>query len=72
MLKDKWELGWNENAMWLTKGNQKLMFNIKIPTPKGFLFAMFFNRTLEHAHITVSKGTRLSIQKAHEYLGHLN
>jgi len=41
LIKDGWALGADKNALWLTKGNMKINFDIIIPTPKGMIFAMY-------------------------------
>jgi hypothetical protein len=41
---DGWTLGGNADAIWLTKGDVKIKFDIKIPTPKGVLYAMYHER----------------------------
>jgi hypothetical protein len=37
---DGWTLGGNADTIWLTKGDIKIKFDIKIPTPKGVIYAM--------------------------------
>jgi hypothetical protein len=39
-----WILGGDDKGIWLTKGDQKLLFDNAIPTPKGMLFAMYIKR----------------------------
>ena len=43
-MKDGWILGGDHETMWLTKGERTVIFDIKIPTPKGTLYAMYFKR----------------------------
>ena len=38
------EIGGNANAIWLEKGDYKILFDIKIKTPKGALFCAYFKR----------------------------
>jgi len=40
LIKDGWALSADKSALWLTKGNLKINFDIVIPTPKGIIFAM--------------------------------
>jgi hypothetical protein len=35
-----WLLGRDKTAIWLTNADQKVTFDMKIPTNKGLLFAM--------------------------------
>jgi hypothetical protein len=83
---DGWTLGGNADAIWLTKGDIEIKFDIKIPTPKGVLYAMYHQRNTEIAAPTTATpnaGTatiaavvptpkRMSVQKAHDMLGHIN
>ena len=34
----------DSNSIWIEKGNHKVVFDIKIKTPKGELFAVYFKR----------------------------
>ena len=49
LQKDGWILGGDSKAIWLTKGDAKLEFDIVIPTKKGMLFAMYIDRHSEVA-----------------------
>jgi hypothetical protein len=66
-----WILGGDEKGIWLTKGDQKLLFHIAIPTPKGMLFAMYIKREIgkEMAQAIVDEKS-IPIQLAHDRLGH--
>jgi hypothetical protein len=44
-----WILSGDANAIWLTKGDIEIKFDIKIPTPKGVLYAMYHQRNTEIA-----------------------
>ena len=48
-MQDGWILGGDKESMWLTKGDQKINFDIKISTPKGALFCIYFKRECEVA-----------------------
>jgi hypothetical protein len=37
---NKWLLHGNTKGIWLTKGDKKVVFDIKIHTPKGVVFCM--------------------------------
>eukprot|EP00957_Ditylum_brightwellii_P101705 7751076-Ditylum_brightwellii.AAC.1 len=41
-LEQEWALGGDSNVIWITKGNAKIAFDIKIKTPKGAISAMYF------------------------------
>ena len=75
--KDGWLLNGNSEMIWLTKGDMKIVFDIKIPTPEGLIFAMYHQRK-EPAEVNAlgqdkeEKKMKLSIQKAHQLLGHSN
>jgi hypothetical protein len=84
---DGWTLGGNADAIWLTKGDIEIKFKIKIPTPKGVLYAMYHERKTEiAAPTTITPGTGvgtvnatniqtpkiMSVKKAHDMLGHIN
>jgi hypothetical protein len=80
-------LGGNADAIWLTQGDVKIRFDIKIPTPKGNLYAMYHQRKTEVAAPTTNTVTagkaainaavipvpkRMSVKKALDMLGHIN
>jgi hypothetical protein len=83
---DGWALGGNADAIWLTKGDVEIKFDIKIPTPKGVLYAMYHEPKTEIAAPTmatpnagtatiatvISTPKRMSVKKAHDMLGHIN
>ena len=55
-----------------------MKFDIKISTPNGMLFAMYVKYTQEEvanvatARDKVTKQVKMSVQQAHEKLGHIN
>jgi hypothetical protein len=83
---DGWTLGGNADTIWLTKGDIKIKFDIKIPTPKGVMYAMYHQRNTEiAAPMTTTPNAaaatvgaiipmpkRMSVKKAHDMLGHVN
>jgi hypothetical protein len=65
-------LSGDKTAIWLTNADQKETFNMKIPTNKGLLFAMYFKRESEITATATDKPKRMSIAEAHNKLGHSN
>ena len=66
----------DSEAIWITKGNNKVIFDICIETPEGLVFAAHLRRTgpatgQEVNAVTQETKTSVSIQKAHELLGHM-
>ena len=75
MMERGWTLGGSSEKMWIKKGKQEVFFDIKIPTPKGTLFAVYIQHQCETALVTedIQPGRmKVPIQKAHDLLGHLN
>jgi hypothetical protein len=71
MQKEGWLLKGNREAIWLTKDDNEVVFDMKVPTNKGLLFAMYFKRGKEiAAAATDSLPRRMPIKKAHAVLGH--
>jgi hypothetical protein len=54
MQKSGWLLHSDDKAIWLTKGEAKITFDIIIPTLKGTVFVMYFNRNEEIANVNVN------------------
>jgi hypothetical protein len=83
---DGWTLGGNADAIWLTKGDIEIKFDIKIRTPKGVLYAMYHQRNTEIAvpmttapnagaatvEVIIPTPKRMSVKTAHDMLGHIN
>eukprot|EP00957_Ditylum_brightwellii_P003970 302291-Ditylum_brightwellii.AAC.1 len=44
LQEEGWSLGGDTNTIWITKGNQKVTFDIKTKTPKGAIFAIYIKR----------------------------
>ena len=70
--------GWlwqgDKDCIWMTKEKGKVVFDIKIPTPKGAVYAMYFKRLSvqgEHANGATDGGLKLTIEQAHACLGHI-
>ena len=66
----------DSKVVWLTKGKHKIVFDIKIKTPKGDIFAMYVKRKVkderEVAAVVSKKKKPISAAKAHSILGHMN
>ena len=71
-----WTLGGDKDSMWLSKGNEKVVFDIKIPTKEGMVYALYFrrNEALDHEVTAMSAKSEKIIptSKAHGLLGHSN
>ena len=77
MMKRGWSLKGDKEALVLEQGEQRIVFDICIPTPKGMLFAMYVKRTNSETEIGNAGrdgpvGTKLSYTQAHERLGHMS
>ena len=60
-IKEDWKLSGNQEGLILTKGNAKLVFNIKIITKNGVIFCEYLQREYEIAAVLASTGTTRSI-----------
>lgn len=65
-----WTLGGDANSIWLKKGERKIVFDIKITTPKGMIFAMFLQREIGAA-VMSNDVISMDYKAAHGKLGHL-
>jgi hypothetical protein len=75
MMTKGWVMGNDAESIWITKGHNKVTLDLKIPTPTGMIYAMYFSRDTEIAGTTQDKTNKLmamTIQQAHERLGHGN
>ena len=72
LLKQGFELYGNKTALTLTKDKHVLKFDITVDTPKGMIFAMYFKPQKQEmaGTVTDSKPMKLTIQQAHDRLGH--
>jgi hypothetical protein len=59
----------NAEAIWLTKGNQKVVFDIKIHTPKGVVFCMNLQCKVQ---FTEKEVVVMTINDAHDRFGHVH
>jgi hypothetical protein len=65
---NKWILHGNTEAIWLTKDNKKVVFDIKIHTPKGVVFCMNLRRKVQ---LTKKALVAITINDAHDRFGHV-
>ena len=70
-LEDEWILGRNSTAICLEKGGNKITFDIKIKTPKGALFCIYFKRNSDVAAMATNNTKPMSTKTAHEVTGHI-
>ena len=73
MMKKGWKLSGDDNAIVLTINDKTIAFDIKIPTPKGLLYAMYMKKAVtEVAGAGTDGGAKLLITEIHDKLGHVN
>jgi hypothetical protein len=59
--------------MWLSKGNNKVVFDLKIKTKEGCIFVMYMHRDgVEVAALQAETHRKINIDKAHQLLGHMS
>eukprot|EP00957_Ditylum_brightwellii_P191647 14591060-Ditylum_brightwellii.AAC.1 len=75
-LKSGWTLGGDSNTIWIAKGSAKITFDIKIKTPKGAIFALYFKRkgatSEEVLAIGTDKKRPIKANVTHALIGHMN
>eukprot|EP00957_Ditylum_brightwellii_P034200 2591820-Ditylum_brightwellii.AAC.1 len=75
-LNQRWTLGGNSDSIWLKKGGQKIVFDIKIKTPKGAIYAIYTKRhpsgTSEVATVGRDPSKPVDVQTTHGTMGHIN
>ena len=75
-LDQGWILGGNKNSIWISKGEKKIEFDIKIETPKGAIFAAYFKCKLcegdEVAAVLADKKKKITADTVHGLVGHIN
>jgi hypothetical protein len=64
-----WQLHGDSNAIWITKSDQEIRFDMKISTATGAVYCMYFNRGQEIANVGTSV-VRMTVNEAHDKLGH--
>jgi hypothetical protein len=74
MMINNWILGGDENSIWLEKGGNKIVFDIKITTSNGAIYCAYLKCKIELTNNVVADGKRkkikYSVLEAHERLGH--
>ena len=69
-------VAWHRPEMTLTKGGNKIVFDIQIPTPKGVLFAMYMKRHQNYEVVGNALqdggGVKMAFNKAQDKLGHMS
>ena len=73
-LREGWTLHGNKNMIWIQKGETKIVFDIRIDTTEGCVFAIYIKRTQinELAAVGLTQSKPISVNKAHELYGHLH
>jgi hypothetical protein len=64
-----WELRGNQDMIWLEKDGKKIVFDIKILSPKGMLYTMCLKR--EVGATASDQAVKMSFKLAHGKLGHI-
>ena len=71
LINQGWLLSGDKEAMVLSNGTNKIMFDIKVHSPKGLIYAMYLKRDAELNNVAADdKKLNLTIKQAHEKLGH--
>ena len=76
MVKEGWKLYGDVDKIELKKGAITITFDIKIQTPKGVLFGIYFKRSTTNDEVSnvaissVSSDRPISVDKAHGLFGH--
>lgn len=73
MLKQGWKLTGDEELLEITKGENKLVFDIRVQTPRGVLFALYLKRdvTDKYCSAVTDAGIVMLVAEAHAKLGHV-
>ena len=73
MLKQGWKLTGDEELLVITKGENKLVFDIRVQTPRGVLFAFYLKRDItdKYCLAATDAGTVMLVAEAHVKLGHV-
>ena len=69
-IKEGCKLSGDKKGLVLTKGNAKLVFDIKIPTKNGVVFCAYLQREYEITAILASTCKTMSTEKAHRITWH--
>jgi hypothetical protein len=77
-MRDGWKLEGDENHIKLEKGNKTFIFDTKIETSRGVLFAVKIDSAREVMTASSDQGStkqqskQVNINNAHSLLGHLS
>jgi hypothetical protein len=72
---NNWILGGDENRIWLEKGRNKIVFDIKITTSNSAIYCAYTKRKFELTNMSTDgkrKEVTYTVLQAHERLGHSN
>ena len=75
MQRDGWLLFGNKEAIWITKGNTRLDFDIRIETEEGYIYALYHKRTNkvtnESSVAVIGRNkSKMTLKEAHGKFGH--
>lgn len=62
----------NKKNIIIHKGKHKIVFDLKIPTRKGFVCGVYIARNVETAATNLQAKVKMSVMNAHDRLGHIN
>jgi hypothetical protein len=69
-LSSGWKLGGYEKSLWLSKGDNRVVFDLKIKTKEGCIFVMYMHREgVEVAAIQAETHRKINIEKV---IGHMS
>ena len=71
-LNTGWTLGGNSEKLWIEKDGTQIVFDIKIKTPKGAIYCMYFKREIAVSTLDSKHGKSVSEQLGHDIMGHMN
>jgi len=63
LTKDGWKLHADLKQLWLTKDQNKTVFDIVIPTPKGMLYAMYLKCDVDIAGISADVKVKMTCSR---------
>jgi hypothetical protein len=72
-LSSGWKLGGDEKSLWLSKGDDRVVFDLNIRTKEGCIFAMYMHRDgVEVVALQAETHRKINIEKAHQLLGRMS
>jgi len=63
LTKAGWQLHADLKQLWLTKDQNKIVFDIVIPTPKGMLYAMYLKHDTDIAGISADVKVKMTCNR---------